>query len=666
MKTQFLSAEQRYIDDKIKNLLQEPGSRVSIVGIGGSGKSQLAFKALHKYYEKDAITDLVVSVYLSAIVSTTSTDDNNKDGRNNNKPTVLTFKRFLTEIGSELIKQNILQQISEQDFEQLDINKGKSLIYDALATKNYPILYCDNFETLSNELEEKKGGNKDIKDIFNFLNGELPSNTSILVTSRNIINFLSNENRIDLEGLKIEEGMQVFTEHASTFQHQFSNPDNNETKLLRTLVTKTGGHPLSIEILAKTYKGGGETELQKMSETLGQQRDNPWGKEERHENLHKCFNYSIEKLDKNLQYLLPALTIFHSPFPSEAVEKIFGILEAGELLVELYNKSLLSRMETDDESRPFSSSNFWLYSMHLALRNYLEDKYKNIILNKETESIPYFCNYYYDLVTKTYDAWGKDDHKDLIRQFVQMTKSENNDYDRAIVFAIHIQGKEEKLGKEIGTGIASYLGLLHENLGYYNRSLLYHNNALRIHKELGDRVGMAKDYSNIGLVYYLKGQLDDALQYYKKALEIDEELKDRVGMAKGYNNIGLVYYLKGQLDDALQYYKKALEIDEELGDWVGMAKDYSNIGLVYYRKGQLDDALQYYKKALKIDEELGDIVNLVLGYCNIGYTYIAKNDKNEATIAANNALNIVKEFETKTGHKHPLVSQVEELVSSLK
>ena len=624
-----------YIDNKIKNLLKNPGSRVSIVGIGGSGKSQLAFKALHQYY-KEAITDLVVVVYLSEIASTISTEDNYHD--KSNRLTVLSFRRFLDAIGSELIKQSILQ-ISEQDFEQLDIKKCKSIVYNALETKKHPILYCDNFETLSNAVEEERKGdnNEEIKEIFNFLNKEISSNASILVTSRNVKNFLSKENRINLKGLKIEEGMQVFIEHASTYQQHFSNPDNKKTKFLKTLITKTDGHPLSIEILAKTYEGGGEEELQTMSETLGKQRDNPLSSEERHENLYKCFNYSIERLDESLKMLLPKTTILHSPFPSEAVEKIFGIQESRGLLVALYNKSLLSRME-GDEYGSFNDK-FWLYSLHSALRNYLEDKYKDLILKIETESLAYFYNYYYNLVKSTYDAWRKDDHKDFIRQFVQMTKSENNDYDRAIEFATNI-GRKEKLGKQNGAVIATHLGLIYRELGYYDRSLVYHKKALEIHQALEDRVGMAIDYGYMGLVYHHKGQLDDALQYHKKALEIHQALEDRVSMARAYGNMGLVYYSKGQLDDALQYHKKALEIDESLGDRVGMAIDYNDMGLVYDSKGQLDDALQYHKKALEIHQALEDRVGMAIDYGYMGMGYYSKGQLDDALQYHKKALEI--------------------------
>src|SRR5215467_1913884 len=57
----FLNREE-YIHNKIKEHLK-PSFRVSIIGPGGSGKSQLAFKAIHEY-EKEGLFDLVIPIYL--------------------------------------------------------------------------------------------------------------------------------------------------------------------------------------------------------------------------------------------------------------------------------------------------------------------------------------------------------------------------------------------------------------------------------------------------------------------------------------------------------------------------------------------------------------------------------------------------------------------------
>ena len=79
-------------------------------------------------------------------------------------------------------------------------------------------------------VEDRERDNQEINSIFNFLNNELPSNTSILITSRNRKNFLS-EYLIDLEGLKIEEGIDLFIKHASIYQHHLKDKNNIKCKI---------------------------------------------------------------------------------------------------------------------------------------------------------------------------------------------------------------------------------------------------------------------------------------------------------------------------------------------------------------------------------------------------------------------------------------------------
>ena len=445
---------------------------------------------------------------ISSTYSITLTS-NNLNIDTDNKIPVLTFKKFLQEICVQMMNQKILQ-ISEQQLENMNVEYCKSLIYNIFSTAKHPLLYCDNFETLSSILDENKR-EQDIKAIFNFLNNELPQNTSIMITSRNRKNFLTNEQIIDLKGLKVEEGIDLFIKYASAYKDHLED----KKQLIEIIVTKTGGHPLSLEILANSYEGGGSRELEMISQTLGIERENPFESEERLQTLHRSFQYSIDKLDLALKNLLPALTIFHSPFQSEAVDRIFteqkehaltNIKKYKDPLLKLYNKSLLSRIE-EDEYGFFISDKFWLYSIHLALRNYLEDKYNDFIKNIEKKNMLYFCSYYYLLIREIYNAWGKDDHKNFIHLFKQITKSEISDFDRAIEFFKETGQQELKFA----WGMSSYLGLIYYKLGYYDKSLQYHKKALKITEELKNDMNMAIEYTRIGLIYYRKGQYDESL-----------------------------------------------------------------------------------------------------------------------------------------------------------
>jgi len=113
----FVNREE-YIHNTIKEYLK-PSSRVSIIGPGGSGKSQLAFKAIHEY-EKEGIFDLVIPIYLDA--------------------GMITFDQFLLRLADKL-------GMSQSQFEKYDVDERKGTITNALSDRN-PLILVDNFETI--------------------------------------------------------------------------------------------------------------------------------------------------------------------------------------------------------------------------------------------------------------------------------------------------------------------------------------------------------------------------------------------------------------------------------------------------------------------------------------------------------------------------------------
>ena len=78
--------------------------------------------------------------------------------------TNITFRKFLNEIGFNLIKNKILR-LTEQQFEDLDVDDCKTTIYNILSEIKHPFLYCDNFETISS-LEKEKNNNVENQEIY--------------------------------------------------------------------------------------------------------------------------------------------------------------------------------------------------------------------------------------------------------------------------------------------------------------------------------------------------------------------------------------------------------------------------------------------------------------------------------------------------------------------
>jgi len=358
-----------------------------------------------------------------------------------------------------------------------------------------------------------------------------------------------------------------------------------------------------------------------------------------------------------------------------------------------YHRTMLTRIESDDVYGQTENPEYWLYKLHPAIRNYLESIESINDLEKEYGEA--FSRYYENLLWNTYDEWGKENHLPSIARFNIIAESEYSGFDRAI---------ELTKNNYRAADIATYLGLIFDNLGILSKALAYHRLSLGIDEELSDRVRMSKDYMNIGIVLYNMGKLQEALDSHNKALKIDEELNryesigagysnigivlnnmgklqealdshnkalnireglnDKVGVGRDYKNIGNVLENMGKLQEALDSHNKALKIHEELNNRVGMGKDYRNIGLVLNDMGKLQEALDSHNKALKIHEELNNRVWMAADYYNISLV-LSKTSKDEALESLYNALTILQEFERENNYHHPLTDAVNKWISYL-
>jgi tetratricopeptide (TPR) repeat protein len=511
---------QNYIE-QIKEYFRTSNDPITIFGMGGMGKSSLAFEAIH---QSEDVFDLIIPIYFA------------EQG--------ISLNSFLSSIAKTL-------NISLVDFDKLELQDRKQFLIDTLGrSRTHPLIFLDNYETISGVLKDNPSHAKynEAVQINSFLKRVPSNNTSTLLTSRLKKN-LDKERVIPIDSLTIDEGVELFIKLAGD-EELIRSTKNVLRSTIEKLVEKTGGHPLSIEILSRSYQGGELEEIEGMLNHLGMGKYNPEEEQECLKSLDLCFEYSINNLNENLRQLLPKLILFKSPFPSSTASEIFDTNKLD--VINLYNRSLLVRIELDEYGK--INEEHVLYNFHTALRNYLENEVtiRNYL---ETTYGERFAQYYYKLVRDTYNAIGKETHIVSMRRFNLIIEGENNDFVRAIEITKDPQLRSYMLG---------YLGLILETLGMLTAALQYHEKSLAIHEELNHKVGLALDYRNIGVVLAKMGNLKEALDYLKKALAIREELNDRVEMARDYGNISVVLHNIGNHKEVLESVSRGLEILKEI------------------------------------------------------------------------------------------------------
>ena len=165
-----------------------------------------------------------------------------------------------------------------------------------------------------------------------------------------------------------------------------------------------------------------------------------------------------------------------------------------------------------------------------------------------------------------------------------------------------------------------------ESLGQYDKVREYHEKALAISIEIGDRNGEATSYGNLGTLFQSLGQYDKAREYQEKALAIKIEIGDRNGEATSYRNLTCLFLSLGMYAKADNYLEKAIR--KGVDDRRGEAADYTNLCIICCKRGEYDKAQEYCEKALTSFMDIGDRENVVVCYNNLGLCYqsLGKND----------------------------------------
>ena len=150
------------------------------------------------------------------------------------------------------------------------------------------------------------------------------------------------------------------------------------------------------------------------------------------------------------------------------------------------------------------------------------------------------------------------------------------------------------------------LGIAFYELGKYQKTIEYIEEALPISKEIGDREKQAECYSALGNVFNMLGKYRKANELFQKAHRITMEIGGRAREADYYRNQASLFSSLGDHQKAKEYLEKALAIILEIGDREKEAKVYVHLGYVFLNLGEYTESEEYYEKARLLSSYIGD------------------------------------------------------------
>jgi tetratricopeptide (TPR) repeat protein len=125
------------------------------------------------------------------------------------------------------------------------------------------------------------------------------------------------------------------------------------------------------------------------------------------------------------------------------------------------------------------------------------------------------------------------------------------------------------------------LGIAYHALGQAERAIEYHQQALAIARDIGDRRNEGIQLGTLGEAYCTLGQVERAIEYHQQALAIAREIRDRRNEGAWLSGLGLTYHALGQVERAIEYHQQALAIAREIRDPRNEADPSWYLGLLY-------------------------------------------------------------------------------------
>ncbi len=148
----------------------------------------------------------------------------------------------------------------------------------------------------------------------------------------------------------------------------------------------------------------------------------------------------------------------------------------------------------------------------------------------------------------------------------------------------------------------AYYGLTsaHFNLGHYEQAYQCAQKAVTLSEAFGNRWFMAYCLNEWGSIARAMGNYGEAEQHYRASYQIRQGFRDPEGIAVVLNHFGELALLRQDYPQARELYEKSLGIYQNLNDQGGLATVHHGLGKVAAHAGEFDQAIQYLSQALTI------------------------------------------------------------------
>lgn len=609
------------LNDIVARLLDPHCRLLTLIGLGGSGKTRLALAvAAHL---RDSFLNGVVFVPLVNVIAPEQL------------PHAIAEALRLSMTGDDVLGQ----------------------LHNYLAEKEI-LLVLDNFE----QLASAKTGLTALASLL-----ERAPEAKILITSHARLN-LHSEWLHEVRPLSREAATLVFRHYAGRVAPT-ARLEESALPAIRRVCEAVGQLPLAVALAAGWARRMPCEEIaQALERDMALLSTSMPDAPERHRSMSAVFKHSWHLLSADEQRVLAALSVFRGGFMAEAAQFVAGA--SGVHLSGLADKSWLQHSSTQrfelhelarqyaqgqlPHAEPVLEQHCAYYANLLAAREpFLRSVRQSQILD---ELRPEADNLRLMWQTAVRHHRGEILNKTLVS--VCWLMDVTGRYSEGVhMFGEAINSLSAQPGTEaVRARLLARRGSLARLVGLYAEAEAWFTEAEALSRAVGDIANQAYALRQLGFFPLVRGEIETGLARLYESLRLYRLENDLPRVADACLSVGIAELRLGHFEQAQALYQEAAEILTEVGDEMGQAVAQSNLGDLTYFRGQRELALDHYRAAAEIQRRYADRRNLAISLNNIACVLTDMKQWVGARLSAQESADIFREFGNRAGLMHALQS----------
>ena len=520
----------------------------------------------------------------------------------------------------------------------LDVPLGKDdpvvQLGHAIAGRGRCLFLLDNFEQVARYAPDTLGKWLDRAREAQFV-----------VTTREVLG-LPGETTVALAPLGVPDGVGLFVARAAQAKQGYTLSDADRPHVA-ALVKLLDGLPLAIELAAARVRVLAPSALlQRMSQRF-QLLASSGGRHTRQATLRATLDWSWDLLAPDEQEALAQLSVFEGGFPLAAAEEVLALHELwpADAVQALVDKSLVRRVEDDR------------LDLLVSVQEYAAEKLETRGGRADAEARhgAYFATFgTEDALASLHVHGGTERRRALgyeLDNLVAACRRAVTGGDAEVATAtlcaasevLKLRGplrlevdlasdvrERAALGLRQRARVEGMLGCALVLSARDHRAGAHLEAALALWREAGDRHGEATARRDLGHLQWKQGEFEPALENFEASLLVFLELGDRRMEAVVRVDLALVADAQGRLDEAGGYGAGALAIYGAIGDAHGEGVVRNELGVVALHQGRLPAAREHFEAALALYRATRSKLWEAMALNNLGDVLATRGSPDEA------------------------------------